>query len=468
MTEREIRNLPKSVFLRSFASVIAGTLFLRAAAEAMGVNIQFYLNEIHSAAINPNSPLRAVVGASHVYPISYTEGSLIIASFFITELVGALFSGSWSDRYGRKLFIVLGPVFGAIAVQITAMTTIVWLLIVTRLLEGLSTAANAPATLGYIAEYTSHSAKVRTRIVGFYEIATIGGGALGFSIGGWLWRFFGSPGVIAGVTLTSAAFSVNAVIYLASFLILWLGVRQVKTEPSKKGQVPSGRETLRRYWHIMKNPRVASFAPAWIAINAVLGIWLILTARILTDKNTKFSQQLLAGHFNSVQAGNIIAGLALVFVIGILSWSFFSHRLEKIRAMMIGNGGLFVMCVCLFAINHQPSLHSLLILPFTILLILSVMLMSGFTPSALAHLANITERHTEDRGAIMGLYSVFLGIGQLLGASVGGPFVDWMGADGMILATALFGVLSAVLLVRMRGVEKREDAEAGRRGNAGK
>ena len=90
---------------------------------------------------------------------------MIIGSFFVSELLGALDPGAWSDRYGRKLFIIFGPLFGAVAVLITSVTTVVWLLIFTRLLEGLSTASNAPATLGYIAEATSDSPKLRARIV---------------------------------------------------------------------------------------------------------------------------------------------------------------------------------------------------------------------------------------------------------------------------------------------------------------
>ncbi len=43
----------------------------------------------------------------------------------------------------------------------------------------------------------------------------------------------------------------------------------------------------------------------------------------------------------------------------------------------------------------------------------------------------------------MGLYSVFLGLGQFLGASIGGIFVDWRGADGMALVTGLLGVFAA-------------------------
>ena len=47
--------------------------------------------------------------------------------------------------------------------------------------------------------------------------------------------------------------------------------------------------------------------------------------------------------------------------------------------------------------------------------------MSGFTPAALAYLADITEDYAGDRGAIMGLYSVFLGVGQFVGVIAGRP-----------------------------------------------
>jgi MFS family permease len=189
--------------IRSLVAVIIGSLLLRAAAGAMGQNIQFYFNSIHQAAIQPDSPLRALFGSHHVYRISYTLGGIIIGSFFAAELIGSIFFGAWSDRYGRKLFIIFGPLFGAIAVQITALTTILWLLVVTRLLEGLSTASNAPATLGYIAEASAHSPKLRTRVVGFFQVATIGGTALGFTLGGWLWKSYGAPAVFLGIQLTS-------------------------------------------------------------------------------------------------------------------------------------------------------------------------------------------------------------------------------------------------------------------------
>lgn len=451
---------PQPHLIRSLVAVIVGSLILRAAAGAMGENIQFYFNAIHDAALDPAHPLRAIVGDANVYEISYTMGGIIIGTFFAAELIGALLFGAWSDRYGRKLFIIFGPLFGAIAVQITAVTTVVWLLVFTRLLEGLSTASNAPATLGYIAESTADSPKLRTRVVGFYEVATIGGMALGFSLGGWLWRHFGTAAVVAGIPLTSPAFAINVVVYLASLLILWLGIREMG-EKRKASSAPaaSAMDTLRHYWQIASSPRVASFAPAWIAINAVLGIWINLSARILTDKSG-FANQLLVGRFDSLEAGNLRAMYAVFFVLGILIWSMFFSNVNRTRAMLIGTGGLIASCMVIFLINHQPSLDAPLVFPLAALLVVTIMIQSGFTPAALAHLADITESHTSDRGAIMGLYSVFLGLGQFIGASIGGPFVDWLGADGMVLINALLGVFAGYLVLGINGVERRIVAEA--------
>lgn len=452
MTQSDSRSQPKPHLIRSLVAVIVGSLLLRAAAGAMGENIQFYLGFINAAAKAADHPLRTISGAT-IQEISYTLSGIIIATFFAAELIGSPLFGAWSDKYGRKLFIIFGPLFGAIAVQITAMTTVIWLLVVTRLLEGLSTAANAPATLGYIAEATSESPKLRARVVGLFEIGTIGGIAIGFSLGGWLWRHFGMPAVWMGIPLTSPAFALNALVYLASLVILWVGMHEVR-EPQHTGKSQTALETLSHYWKIVSSPRVASFAPAWIAINAVLGVFLNLTARILTEKGT-FPGQLLVGHFDSFEAGNIRAAYAVFFVLGILLWSLMFAQWRKTTVMLVGTGGLFATCAILFLINHQPSLNAPLVMPLALLLVVSIMIQSGFTPAALTHLADITEDHANDRGVIMGLYSIFLGLGQLIGASIGGPFVDWQGANGIVIVTALLGTFAGLLLLRLHFAESR-------------
>jgi len=440
--------------IRSLVALIVGSLLLRAAAGAMGENIQFYFNSIHEAALNPNHSLRMIAGATNVYEIPYLVRGILIGIFFVAELIGAPLFGVWSDKYGRKLFIIFGPLFGAIAVQITALTTIVWMIAITRLLEGISTAANAPASLSFIAETTAHSPKLRTRVAGFFEIATIGGIGIGFSLGGWLWQNFGTPAVVFGIPLTSPAFALNALVYLASLVILWFGLseyREVKRAPT---QTTTAREAFSKYIRIFKNPRVQSFAPAWIAINAVLGVWINFTAGIFTDKSTGFDQ-LLVGSFDSLGAGNLRSLYALIFVLGILFWSVFFPQIKKTTVMLIGTGGLFLTCLFLYLLNHQPSFDAPLVIPLALLIMVSIVIQSGFTPAALTHLADITEEHSNDRGAIMGMYSVFFGIGQFLGAAIGGPFVGWKGVDGIVIVTALLGVVSLFTLLLLFANEKK-------------
>ncbi len=78
--------------------------------------------------------------------------------------------------------------------------------------------------------------------------------------------------------------------------------------------------------------------------------------------------------------------------------------------------------------------------------------------AALGLLADISERFPADRGAIMGLYSVFLAIGQITGALIGGFAADWRGIDGMLIATAGLLVVALIPLARLRSQEHQLDA----------
>src|SRR5947209_1058295 len=62
-----------------------------------------------------------------------------------------------------------------------------------------------------------------------------------------------------------------------------------------------------------------------------------------------------------------------------------------------------------------------------------VVIASGFAPAALTFLAALSEEAPQDRGAIMGLYSLLLGGGQLLGTWIGGIFADIAGFNGLIV-----------------------------------
>jgi MFS family permease len=418
----------------------------------MGVMIQFYFEHINQ----------------NVYPISNTESGLIIAAFFAAELLGAPAFGAWSDRYGRKLFIVLGPLFGVLAVQITALTTVIWILIFTRLLEGLSTASNAPATLGFISAATSRSPSLRGRVVGFFELATVGGLAAGLWLGGLLWQTWGQPLVAGFLHLTAPAFAIDGLVYLLSLVILAWGLRETEMDVAVRRVAISGsqavQQTWKRYWQLATSGRVWQFVPAWLAVNAVLGVWLNHVARQLT-RSRDFADQLLTGGFAAGAVGSLFAVLAIVFALGILAWGMVLGRLRKTSVMLIGAAGLLAATGSLFLLNHLPSLSSSLVLPLAGLFALGLLVMSGFTPAALAYLADITEDYAGDRGAIMGLYSVFLSIGQFVGSALGGPFADWRGIDGIVGVTCLLALFAGATVIALRRTEDRSARPADKAAN---
>lgn len=432
--------------LRSLIAVLVGSLILRLAGQTMGQMTQFYLDFI----------------SRHFYHVSHTTKGYVLAAFFITELLGSLILGAMSDRYGRKIFIILGPLLGAIAVQITAMTSVLGLIVFARLLEGLSTGSSVPATLGYISEATVGRPNLRARVMGLFEITLVGGIAMGAVVGGYLWKFFGSARTIAGVEIIVPAFSINALLYLACLAIFAWGLKDVRRRvPGGGGEAeisPMGavKKKLKHYYEVFKSPAVLMFSPAWIAIFSIIGVWTNHSVGVLTG-NDHFEGQLLTGAVAPVKFGNGFATLAAFFAVGVLAWSFVLGRFRKTNVMLLSTFGLFALLLTVSALNHLGSFSSPFYYLLLGLILIEILIVSGFTPAALTYLADVTERYAADRGSIMGLYSVFLGVGQLLGTSVGGYFADWDGIDGLALLSAILTAITAISLLALR---RREPAAA--------
>jgi MFS family permease len=197
------------------------------------------------------------------------------------------------------------------------------------------------------------------------------------------------------------------------------------------------------------------FIPAWLAIFSIIGIWTNSSAALFIGE--RFKAQKLTGSVSPVTFENGFAALAIFFAAGVLAWSFVLARFRRTNVMLIGTIGLFGLLLTVFGLNHIGSFSSAFYYVLLGALLIEVLVMSGFTPAALTYLADVTENYAEDRGSIMGLYSVFLGVGQLAGTSLGGYFADWNGIDGLILLSAILGSVTALSLLSLR---RREVFEA--------
>src|SRR3954463_2116491 len=95
--------------VRSLLFALAGTFVLRCASYSAGLIIAVSLGL--KSRTDPN----VTVGLA----------ALVAVAFYGAELVSAPVFGALSDRWGRKTFMLLGPLFGGIAIQLLGLTAAV-------------------------------------------------------------------------------------------------------------------------------------------------------------------------------------------------------------------------------------------------------------------------------------------------------------------------------------------------------
>ena len=411
---------------RSVWSVIVGTLTLRFSTGLTGAMLVYYLAELHRH------------GGEHVSSITV---AVFTASFFAAELILSPIFGSLADRFGYHRIMQLGPAFGATAVVLTGITTNLWLLGGTRWLEGASTAASVPSILGFIAIATMGDEGLRGKAVARFEAATLAGLGVGIVAAGPLWEL-----------LHREAFFVNAIIYVVSWAIYRFGVADPRAEHA--GQAHQPRTSLARYLEILSGAHVWLLAPTWIAINAALGLWTSQSIfQLVRGPDPRFvDQRLMAGASPLLVSAGLAIGM-LIFFGGLVYWGNRFKRLRRTTIIFYGLGGGALLVAAAVAINHGGGLPLVVTLVLLVPVAAGLFVLAGATPAALGLLADMSEPYPRDRGAIMGLYSVFLAIGQITGSIAGGFAADLIGIDGLLAATLVMLAIAVLPLWRLRSVE---------------
>jgi len=409
---------------RSLRAVLVGTFLLRFSTGLTGSMLAFYL--VHLPEHGGPSVDAVVVG-------------LYSALFYLAELVLSPVFGILSDRYGHHRVMLFGPIFGAVAVVMTALTTNLVVLGGTRLLEGASGAASVPSILGFIALATAGNELLRGKTAARFEGVTLAGLAIGAIGGVKLFELLGQT-----------AFFVNAALYGVAFLVYKFGVQ----DPAGEAEAVAGQHVrIGRYLELVRTSHVWLLAPTWIALNASIGVWLSQSFFQLAKGDPRFPDQALMSGFTANQI--IIGGIAVAVVFGAGLW-YVGNRFKAMRRTTIigyGVGGGAVLVVAGLVTNHLAMTLPVVAVIAGIAAAVGLFVLAGATPAALGLLADMSERFPSDRGAIMGLYSVFLALGQIIGSLIGGVAADWLGIDGMFIATLVLLGIAVVPLARLRTQE---------------
>jgi MFS family permease len=398
---------------------------------------------------------------------------IVLESYYVTEVLLSPVVGAASDRYGRRIFLMLAPAAGALAciwyLGITSavpghpglhvssrLAVVLVLVLIGRLVEGASTGIYAPAALGALVDVTAGHDKLRVRVLTIFEVATVGALALAIPVGGLISAALNVRGFIVAIALNAICIAVVA----------W-GV-------TDHGQRETGAtHALRESLSALHFPGVRAFLPAWLALNAVVGAWITAGLLILaysdTQADKRFPHQLLYGGFTRSQASLAIGAFGALFLIGMGLWTPFVTRLRRTSIMLVGLGGLAVAMAGIAAINGiggdirtLPAGAVPWLVALLVVVAVGLLMMGGFAPAALTQMGADADEAHEHSGAVLGLYSFALGLGQLTGAVLGGFSADRFGMYGLIIFSVLLGVLAvgSVLIIRLEGHDRQPSPAA--------
>ena len=362
---------------------------------------------------------------------------LLAVAFYASEFMTAPIFGQLTDIYGKRPFLLLGGFFGAGAVLPLTLLPALPFFVLAKITAGLSSGSSVPAVLSYLAATTASVPALRGRIMAAFEVATLIGFAVGLTLGGVLWD-----------KLHQGAFFVVAGLFLSASLIF----SRIQGEGLNVGSHPG----IQAYVRLLRNKATLAFVPAWLAVNAVLGTWFSHLGFQMSRGQSP--GQLLVGDYTGTMVGIVTGGLAVAIMVGTAAWTPAFGRVRPMIIMTIAAIGLGVTDFFIYMLNHQDK-ESALVPVFVACIVLALLVAAGFTPAALAHLAEITEQFPQERGTLMGLYSVLLGLGQLIGGWFGGVFAQQWAVDGLIYLTFIFALLAgASIIMADRVTEGRRQA----------
>lgn len=369
--------------------------------------------------------------ASQGAPVDAALVGFVGAASFGAELLASLPMGMLSDAIAPRWLMTAGALLGAAATQLFGMSGRASVFLLSRSLEGVGAATGGPALLAHLTDVSEGRPALRARVMSFYELAFLAGIALGGVLASQLWR-----------VLHSGAFAAVAGIYLLCALLFYTGAAESRAFGGKAAWEGLGLA--------LREPYLRKLAPVWLCMNAIIGLWLGPTLTFLFTRKQD-DEQFLSGIFsaNPEQIGWVMLWYAIVFGGGVTAWSFVIPKLGPARSLTVGLAAMPFVCMGLYAFNHSASYSSPVKWGIGATTALAIMVESGFTPAALSMLAAAIGAHA-GRGSAMGIYSVLLSLGAILGSLLAAVLGQRFAVDGLIFGTMVLALVALLLSRKLR------------------
>ena len=339
--------------------------------------------------------------------------TLLIVSFTAAQLVSAPMWGRVSDRYGRRPALLVGLGAAAIAYVVFAFANSLWLLLLSRLVQGAG-----GGTVGVIQAYVADStdSKNRAKALGWLSAATNVGVALGPPLGSLaLLAGRSGPGLAAaGLCIINMAFA-------------WKFLEE-SAELAGKHVAQKPRASRTALAHVITHAREPGPRLIWIyaiAMGAFSGMSAIL-ALFLMDR-FGITERRIWIFFT------YIGTISVVTRAGVLGWA-----VDKVGEAQLSRIGLVLLSTGLFAF---PFVHNYALLAITIA---CIPLGTAFTfPCVTSLLSRVIPKN--ERGLYMGVQQAYGGMARVIVPLWAGFSYDHFGKNIPFITSSLL-VLGSLFL----------------------
>ncbi|GII99576.1 DHA1 family bicyclomycin/chloramphenicol resistance-like MFS transporter [Sediminihabitans luteus] len=357
--------------------------------------------------------LPALPDVAEEFGASDALAQLTLSGMLVGGAVGQFVIGPLSDRFGRRLPVLVGLTLHVVTSIACAFAPSIETLIVLRVLQGFFNAASQVVSIAVIRDQFTGAAAARILsrlmlVIGLAPLLAPSIGALILADGGWRWVF----GVLAilGVAL--------------GLVVLFF---MPETHPVAKRRTGGARSVLRGYASLFKDRHFVA-----LAVLPGLGMAVLMSYVVGSPFVLQEGYDLTHAQFSVLFAVNGVGLVISAQVNAALVRRVAPIRL--LRAALVAQAG-FAVVLLVVALTGAGGLVGLLV---ALWLVLS---MQGMIPANASALA--LSRH----GEMAGTAAAVIGAFQSGVAGVVSPLVGVLGGDATAMATVMVGAVALSLVV---------------------
>ncbi|MCH8815949.1 MAG: MFS transporter [Chloroflexi bacterium] len=380
--------------------------------------------------ISPILPLFA-----QTFGVGAALAGLAISIFGLARLITNLPAGLLSDRYGRRLLLVGGPVVVTVSSILSGLAPDFWTLIAFRFIAGVGSAMYMTGAMVMLADITS--AANRGRVMSLYQGSILLGVSLGPAVGGGVAELLGvrAPffvvGALAGVATVWSFIRMPAI----PDKVTLLGDSRNDAEEAESPHDDESEDAFSPSRGTLSIVRALLARPEFALVCVLnMSIFLTRTGGRLTIVPLVAEEKigLSFGELGAIFTMMTVLNLMVLLPVGTMLDRFGRKSVVLPSALMMGVG------LCLFAVSTQVSM-------FVAAAIVLGIGSGVLGPAPAAYAADVAP--AQARGLAMGLFRTFGDIGFVLGPVGLGTLADLAGFTFALVFDAVIVVAFALMFV---------------------